>query len=36
MDFLKAIGSGVVMIVVVYCDLVMAAAEHLRKRFTAK
>jgi hypothetical protein len=36
MDFLKAIGSGVILIVVVYCDLVAAAAGHLRKRFTAK
>jgi hypothetical protein len=35
-DFLKAIGSGVVLIVVVYCDLVAAAADHLRKLFGAK
>jgi hypothetical protein len=35
-DFLKAIGSGVVLIVVVYCDLVVAAADHLRKVFGAK
>ena len=34
MDFFKAIGSGVMLIVVVYCDLFTAAAEHLRKRFT--
>jgi hypothetical protein len=35
-DFLKAIGSGVVLIVVVYCDLVVAAADHLRRLFGAK
>jgi hypothetical protein len=31
-DFLKAIGSGVVLIVVVYCDLIAALAGHLRRR----
>jgi hypothetical protein len=36
MDFLKAIGSGVVLIVAVYRDLVVAAADHVRKRFTAR
>jgi hypothetical protein len=36
MEFLKAIGSGVTLIVVVYCDLLAAAAEHLRKRFITK
>jgi hypothetical protein len=38
MDFFKAIGSGVILIliVVVYCDLITAAAEHLRKRFTTR
>jgi hypothetical protein len=36
MEFLKAIASGIVLIVAVYCDLVAAAADHLRKRFTTK
>ena len=35
-DFLKAIGSGVILIVVVYCDLITSAAELIRKRFTTK
>jgi hypothetical protein len=36
MEFLKAIASGIALIVAVYCDLIAAAADHLRKRFTAK
>jgi hypothetical protein len=36
MEFLKAIASGVVLIVAVYCELLATAADHLRKRFTTK
>jgi hypothetical protein len=36
MEFLKAIASGVALIVAVYCELIAAAADHLRKRFTTK
>jgi hypothetical protein len=35
-DFLKAIGSGMVLILVVYGDLVSAAADYLRRRVGAK
>jgi hypothetical protein len=31
-DFLKAVASGVVLILVVYCDLISAAAGHLWRR----
>jgi hypothetical protein len=36
MEFLKAIASGVVLIVAVYCELIAGAADQLRKRFIAK
>jgi hypothetical protein len=36
MEFLKAIASGVTLIVVVYCDLIAAAADHLRKLFSTR
>jgi hypothetical protein len=36
MDFFKSIGSGVVLIVVVYCDLISAAADHLRRRIGSR
>jgi hypothetical protein len=35
MDFFKAIGSGVILIVVVYCDLIGTAMSRFRRVLAA-